>query len=105
MGTGSSFLGGGGDTGPDVSPVTTPDHKTIGKSQGQGLKASGIMGHLWAVLFCSLIAGLQIVINALVGAFDEILSLFVGLVTAAQGTQTQGFYNLTAPIINDLLPV
>lgn len=104
-----SFLGGGPggapDTGPEVSPVSTPDQKKLGHDHGQGLKESGIMGHLWAVLFCSLIAGLEIIINALVGVFDEILALFVGLVTAAQGTNTPGFYRLTAKILNDLLGV
>ncbi len=102
------FLPGNGlptDQGAEPSPVTTPDQKALGKSRGQGLKESGIVGHLWAVLFCALISGLEVVINTLVGAFDEVLSLFVGLVTAAQATKTQGFYDLTAAIINDLLGV
>lgn len=104
-----SFLGGGPggsfDSGPEVSPVTTPSQKDLGKSHGQGLKESGIVGHFFAVLFDSFIAGMEIIIKALVGVFDEILSLFVGLVTAAQGTNTPGFYDLTAAILNDLLGV
>src|SRR5713101_9420672 len=104
-----SFLGGGpgqpSDTGPDVSPVTTPDQKSLGKSQGQGWITSGIVGHFWAVLFSSLMEGLKVVITALVGAFDELLSLFVPLVTAAQGTNTAGLYDLTATILNDLLGI
>jgi hypothetical protein len=91
-----------GDPG-DISQVTTPDQKKLGKDHGQGLKESNIVGQFFAVLFSSLIDGLEIIIRELVGLYDEVLSLFVGLVTAAQGTQTQGFYDLTASILNDLL--
>ena len=93
------------DSGADVSPVTTPDQKKLGKDHGQGLKESGIVGHFFAVLFDSLIEGMKIIITALVGAFDEVLSLITPLVTGAQGVNTPGFYDLTAAILNDLLGV
>jgi hypothetical protein len=102
------FLGGNGlptDTGPDASPVTTPDQKALGKSKAQGNIEGGWAGHFWQVLFSALAEGMKAVITAFVGVFDELLSFFVQFVTAAQGTKTQGFYDLTAAIINDLLGV
>ena len=102
------FLGGTGlpsDTGPEVSPVTTPDQKALGKSHAQGQIEGGWAGHFWAVFWGALVEGLKALITGLVGAFDEVLSFFVQFVTAAQGTKTQGFYDLTAAIINDLLGV
>jgi hypothetical protein len=93
------------DGGSDVPPVPTPDQKDLGKSHAQGWITSGIAGHFWAVLFSSLTEGLKIIITALVGAFDELLSLFVGFVTAAQGTGTQGFFDLEAQILNDFIGV
>jgi hypothetical protein len=91
--------------GADVSNVPTPNQKDLGKSHAQGWITSGIAGHFWATLFSSLAEGLKIIITALVGAFDELLSLFVGFVTAAQGTGTQGFFDLEAQILNDFIGV
>lgn len=104
-----SFLGGGlpppSDIPPEPPPVTTPDEKALGKSHAQGNMDAGWSGHFWAVFFSSLVEGLKIIIKALVAVFDEVLSFFVQFVTAAQGTNTQGFYDLTAAILNDLLGV
>ena len=102
------FLAGNGlptDTGPEASPVTTPDQKALGKSRAQGAIEGGWAGHFWAVFFNALVEGLKAVITNMVGAFDELLSFFVQFVTAAQGTASPGFYDLTAAIINDLLGV
>jgi hypothetical protein len=103
-----SFLGGNGlptDTGPDASPVTTPDQKALGKSRAQGQIAGGWAGNFWAV-FASLPAEiLKAAITLTAAAFDEILSLIVPFLTASQGEQTDGFYNLVAGLLNDLLGV
>ena len=39
------------------------------------------------------------------GMFDELISLIVPFLTASQGEQTDGFYNLVASLLNDLLGV
>jgi hypothetical protein len=91
------------DTGPDVSPVTTPDQKELGKSRAQGEIEAGWAGHFWAVFWAGFLEGVKTLITVLVGVFDEVLAFFVQFVTAAQGTRTQGFYDLVAAILNDLL--
>lgn len=94
-----------GDSGPDVPPVTTPDEKARGKSAGQGLEESGWAGHFFAVFASCAVEILKIVMTALAGVFDEVLSLIVPFLTASQGEQTQGFYDLVAGLLNDLLGV
>jgi hypothetical protein len=103
-----SFLGGNGlptDTGPDASPVTTPDQKALGKSKAQGNIEGGWAGHFWAVFWNSFIEGLKSWITTLAGGFDLLLSLIVPFLTASQGEKTDGFYALVAQLLNDLLGV
>lgn len=103
-----SFLGNGGlpsDTGPDVSPVTTPDQKALGKSRAQGEIESGWSGHFWAVFFSSLVEALKIIITNLAGAFDDIAALLTEFFTAAQGQDTPGFNRLVAAVLSDTLGV
>lgn len=102
-----SFLGGGpgtgADGGTDVSQVTTPSQKDLGKQHALGNKEAGWPESFWSALWAGLIKGIEIIITTLVGQFDNFLALFVGLVTSAQGADTPGFWKLTSQIINDFI--
>jgi hypothetical protein len=94
----------GGD-GPDVPPVTTPDMKQRAQLTASGIKSSGVAEYFWAAFWAALVDGIKAIITLLAGAFDEVLSLIVPFLTASQGEKTDGFYDLVAGLLNDLLGV
>lgn len=100
-----SFISGSSDVPPDIPPVETPDVKERGKLTASGFKASGAAEYTWGALWASVVEGLKAIMSMLASGFDEVLSLLVPFLTASQGTNTKGFYDLVAAVLNDLLGI
>lgn len=94
-----------GDQGPDVPVVNTPDLAASGKLEAVGQRTSGIWPYVFASFWATLKDGLQKFITVYADTLDEMISLIVPFITASQGSTTQGFYDLTAAMVNDLLGV
>lgn len=94
----------GGD-GPDVQPISTPDMKDRAVLTASGIKKSGLAEYLWAAFWAALVDGLKAIITLLASGFDEVLSLIAPFLTASQGEQTKGFYDLVAALLEDLLGI
>jgi hypothetical protein len=94
-----------GDFGPQIPPVSTPDMAQSKQLEDVGTRQSSIWAYIWATLAANTSTILKAFITWLAGAFDELMSLIVPFLTASQGETTQGFYDLIAALLNDLLGV
>lgn len=94
-----------GDSGPDVPVVDSPDLKQRTQLGVAGIQKSGGAEYLWGAFWAALVDGVKMIISSLAGAFDEVISLIVPFLTASQGENTKGFYDLVASLLGDLLGV
>lgn len=94
-----------GDFGPPVPPVTTPDLSQSKQLDAIGERNSSLWAYIFATFWATFVSGLKAAITLLSGAFDEVISLIVPFLTASQGETTDGFYDLVAALLNDLLGV
>jgi len=94
-----------GDFGPQIPPVNTPDMAQSKTLDAIGEKQSGLWAYIFAAFWATFCDGLMKLISILMGIFDDFMALIVPFLTASQGTQTSGFFDLVAALLNDLLGV
>jgi len=97
-----------GDGAPGPIPSITPGPGPGGPpDQGAAFYAKlaecldWLIRHFWAAL----LPGLTVVIKSVVSVMDDLAALITELFTAAQATNTQGFFTLMAAVVEDLLGV
>jgi hypothetical protein len=102
---GNSILGPTPDTGAPPAEVPIPDWRATARAEALGRQDAGEFDSLWAKFRASAAAALVPVIRLLISIMDDILALVVEFFTAAQGTNTPGFFTLVTAVIADLLGV
>ncbi|MGH9770416.1 MAG: hypothetical protein ACRD4Q_01740 [Candidatus Acidiferrales bacterium] len=98
-GSGGEGSGGGG---PDI-PI--PDFFTQATQTTAGQKAAGWFANLVAQLAASIMPALTTYMTAALSVLDSVMALATNLLTASQGMNSPGFFQLTAAMIEDLLGV
>jgi len=93
-----------GETGT-LPEIPIPNFTQQAQQQAAGYAAAGWWDTLWQKLFEHVAPGLQVVVGVLASFLDTLLAQAMRLMTAMQGTNTPGFYNMVAATVSDLLGV
>lgn len=87
---------------PDIQP---PDFVTTGKQTGAGISQSGTWDDLVNKFRHSSWDAISWAVSFFVSGVDDVITLIVKLITAFQGLNSPGFFQLIAAVMSDLMGV
>lgn len=101
-----SFIGGGGNlTGAPTPDIPVADFITQGSQVATGYKKAGWWQSLFASFWAGLMDGVTVMLTFLAEGFDRIMTVWLKVLTAAQGLNNPAFFTACAAMVSDLLGI
>ena len=99
------FLSGGGPSQPQTPDIPVADFNQQAQQYTAGQRKAGFWSDAWTKLHAAFADGLSIVITLLAASFDDLMTLWVKFMTAAQSMSNPNFFPLASAMLSDLLGI